>query len=149
MDRRGHDLRQSSKTIPHPSPRISSMTYLVLGLARLLLSSEYVATPQSRRTVVESRVGRFSPGKRNERSPGTLQGFDDHRCGQFVVAGPRLWSHRTISLRFLQPPTVKPSSPWSIRVLRLPQRFGKLPGSAGAVGQFRGAETSPTSALGP
>ena len=149
MDRRGHDLRQSSKTIPHPSPRISSMTYLVLGLARLLQASEYIATLLSQRTVAESRVGRFSPGKRNERSLGTLQGFDDRRCGQFVVAGPRLWSHRTISLRFLKSTTVKPSSQWSIHVLRPLQRFDKLPGSAGAVAQFRGAETSPTPALGP
>ncbi len=125
------------------------MTDLVPGLATLLQASEYIATLLSRRTVVESRVGRFSPRKRNERSPGTLQGIVDRRFGQFAVAGPRLWSHRTISLRFLKSTTENPSSPWSIRVLRLPQRFGKLPGSAGAVAQFRGAETSPTPALGP
>lgn len=125
------------------------MTDLVPGLATLLQASEYVAILHLRRTFVESRVGRFSPRKRNERSPGTLQGFDDHRCGQFVVAGPRLWSHRTISLRFLKSTTAKPSSQWSIHVLRPLQRFDKLPGSAGAVAQFRGVETSPTSALGP
>lgn len=64
------------------------MTYLVLGLARLLQASEYVATRPLQRTVVESRVGRFAHKNQNERSPGTLQGFDDRHCGPIATAGP-------------------------------------------------------------
>jgi hypothetical protein len=64
------------------------MTYLVLVLATLIRASEYVVTRPLQRTVVESRVGRFCHRKRNERSPGKLQGFDDRHCGPIATAGP-------------------------------------------------------------